>query len=132
MRQALNAIKQLRNNPTDLKKFAKVIYLYLYLNKYIDGYDYRTCLRVDESERFSGFVARPLLIGLKSNDLTSFDTHQIGKFMKEINATLNFLEEFFKNASENVKPTDDETNVWYFLRKTAFDAIMLYDGYSAV
>ena len=36
-----------------------------------------------------------------------------------------------ENASENVKPTDDETNVWYFLRKTAFDAIMLYDGYSA-
>lgn len=130
--QALNAIKQSRNNPTDLKKFAKVIYLYLYLNKYIDGYDYRTCLRVDESERFSGFVARPLLIGLKSNDLTSFDTHQISKFMKEIDTTLNFLEEFFKNASENVKPTDDETNVWYFLRKTAFGAIMLYDGYSAI
>lgn len=130
--QALNTIKQLRNNPTDLKKFAKVIYLYLHLNKYIDGYDYRTCLRVDESERFSGFAARPLLIGLKSNDLISFDAHQIGKFMKENDATLNFLEEFFKNASENVKPTNDETNVWYFLRKTAFDAIMLYDGYSAV
>jgi len=40
--QALNTIKQLRNNPTDLKKFAKVIYLYLYLNKYIDGCDYHT------------------------------------------------------------------------------------------
>lgn len=51
--------------------------------------------------------------------------------MKEIDATLNFLEEFFKNTLENVKPTDDETNVWYFLRKTAFDAIMLYDEYSA-
>lgn len=130
--QALSTIKQLRNNPTDLKKFAKIIYLYLYLNKYINGHDYRTCLRVDESERFLGFAARPLLIGLKSNNLTSFDTHQIDKFMKEINETLIFLEEFFKNASENAKSINDETNVWYFLRKTAFDTIMLYDGYSAV
>ena len=73
-----------------------------------------------------------MLIGLKLNDLTSFDVHQIGKFMKEINETLTFLEEFFKNTSENIKPTNDETNVWYFLRKTAFDVIMLYDGYSAV
>ena len=87
---------------------------------------------MDETERFLDFAARPLLIGLKSNDLTSFDIYQISKFMKKINETLTFLEEFFKNTSENVKFINNETNVWYFLRKTTFDAIMLYDGYSAV
>ena len=126
--QALSTIKTLRNNPIDLKKFAKVIYLYLYLNKYINGRDYRTCLRVDESERFLGFAARPLLIGLKLNNFTSFDN----KFMKETDKTLIFLEEFFKNASESVKSTNDETNIRYFLKKTVFDAIMLYNELLAV
>ena len=36
--------------------------------------------------------------------------------MKENDATLNFLEDFFKNASKNVKPIDD-TNVSVFLKK---------------
>ena len=36
--------------------------------------------------------------------------------MEKIDAILNFLEDFFKNASKNVKPIDD-TNVSVFLKK---------------
>lgn len=125
--QALNTVKQLQKDSSDLKKFAKVIYLYLYLNKYMSSNNYEECLRVDETDRFSGFATRPLLIGLKSNDLTAFDPHHIGKFMNEKDETLNFLQAFFEEASENAKPTDDVTNVWGFLRKVSYDTIMQYE-----
>lgn len=127
--QALNTVKQLQKkalNPDtmdDMKKYAKVIYLYIYLNKYMERKNYNECLKVTDNDRFWGFAARPLLIGLKSHDLTAFDPHDISKFLHETPDVLNHLIDFFTTASENAKPTDDETNVWYFLRKTAFDAI---------
>jgi len=126
--QALSAIKKLHNNPTNLKIFAKVIYLYLYLNKYINRKNYRTCLCVDETETFLNFSARSLLISLKLNDFSSFDTYQIDEFMKTIDEILIFLEKFFKNFSRNVESTtNDKNNIQCFLEKNAFDAIMLCD-----
>ncbi len=125
--QAISTIKQFRNNPNDLKKFAKVIYLYIYLNKYQEGGNYSSILCINEPDKFLDLAARSLLIGLKSNDLTAFDPHQIDEFIKNINNTLLMLENYFKNASENINPTEDTTNVEGILRKVCLDAIEKYE-----
>lgn len=131
--QALNSINRLQKaHPDqdfkdDFKIIAKIIYLYIYLNKYMTRNDYNECLKITNDDRFWGFSARPLLIGLKTHDLTMFDPHDIGKFMKEIPDVLELLKEFFIENSEKTKPTDDTTNVWWFLRQTAYNTIFQCD-----
>lgn len=88
--QAIHTIKELKNNPTDYKKLAKIIYLYLYLNKYTQGINYQSCLYVNDNETFLNFNARSLLINLKTNNaefLNSFN---------DTNNIINFLENFLK------------------------------------
>lgn len=122
--QALNTIKQLRKAQFDLKKFSKVIYLYLYLNKYKDNKEeYRNVLQVKDSEKFQNLPARKLLIDLKANNL-----NYLIDFLNDQSSTLDYLEQFFINESKNTKPSEDITNVEYFLNKTCLDAINQYEA----
>lgn len=118
--QAIHTIKELKNNPTDYKKLAKIIYLYLYLNKYIQGINYQSCLYVNDNETFLNFNARSLLINLKTNNVEFLNS------FNDTNNIINFLENFFKTFPINA---DVETNMdtFNFLQETTYDAILSYE-----
>lgn len=99
--QGISAIKQFEKNPKDGKTLAKVIYFYLFLEKYKKNYSYKECLKINEQETFLYYNARELLTYLKSNNYmpNSFRS-LVSKILKEV------FESNLKNINEN---SDNET-----------------------
>lgn len=92
--QAKNSLKQFQNNPSNYKKLAKVIYFYLFLNKYTDPekiFTYNDCLQVSDSEKFSDFYAKQLLIDLKNGH----------NYLKNTDDYVEALDTVFKYYIEN-------------------------------
>lgn len=131
--QALNTIKQIQGNSGwENKKMAKVIHLYLYLIKYLDGKDYKTCIEVGEDEKFLHYNARPLLLTLKAGKLPSLPTSDQHFFLNKQDGAAAMLKTYFTNMSQTAQFDDDDKNIWNLLRNISYDTIMRYEEWTSI
>lgn len=112
--QALNAIYTFNKNPSNKKVLAKILHLYLFICKYEEQKDYRSCFYIDKKEKLFGKPAKETLIVLK-NQTDSIDVD------------ISFLEKFFKeifNESNNVKYKKNKKDIDDLLNRLIYNAIV--------
>ena len=131
--QALNTIKQYRNNPTDRKKLSKIIFLYLYIEKYTDKKDYISCITVTNKELFENLPAQDLLLALKNNNFSKItQTLAYERFSDNIENgnLLNFFETYFctlMNDIDKISNPDKDTSVVDLLQNFCYNVIMKHE-----
>ena len=111
--QALSAIYNFEKNPSNKKTLAKILHLYLFICKYEEKKDYKSCFYVSKKEKLFGHSAKETLIALKNQT-------------DNIDIDISFLEKFFKeifNESNNVKYKKRKTDIDNLLNKLICDAI---------
>ena len=123
--QALHTIRfiiQERNN----KKLAKVIHLYLYLNKWLSKkYTYKECIEVSDQEKFFHYNAKELLLKLKTDNFFIDDIDIIIFLQTYFSDTLN--NQFFNK--ELIKTSKRHNNLINGLNSIAYEAIYRYCKY---
>ena len=127
--QALNTIKEIQKDCSLAnKKIAKIIYLYLFLIKYIDNKDYKSCIEIADDEKFLHFKAKPLLLMLKTGNMNLLSqTDQNLLFNKE-NGVTNFLKIYFTNML-NFSENEHSNNyiVKNILNDISYESIVIYE-----
>ena len=112
--RALNSIYQFEKKPQNKKKLAEILYLYLFICKYEEKRDYKTCFYVNKNETIFNLPAKEVLISLK-------------KQKDVINVDISFLEKFFREIFNESKFSINKRKKEYIdnlLEKLSYDAIM--------
>lgn len=121
--QALNTLRQFKTNPSDLKKLAKILHLYLFLEKrnYIENYE--DCYYVTNEDTILGYNAYNLLISLKNNKLPP---SLIGR---NLETTIDFLEDFFVRTFNTCIVTNKNNyDIDKIFEDAIFEAILICDS----
>lgn len=124
--QAKNAIMRISDYPNDNKKFAKIYYFYLFLNKYLKNNSYKDCLYVKDSEKIFNIPAREMLVALKQEKDTVLAT-LIPEYYNFFNSSLTFLKEFFTFLPKCPYNWTIDDTIPNLLNNIIFDTIQIYE-----
>lgn len=126
--QALNTIKEIQKDYSLAnKKIAKIIYLYLYLIKYIDNKDYKSCIEVADDEKFLHFKAKPLLLMLKTSNISSLSQMDQNLLFNKENGVINLLKTYFTNMLNFSKNEHSNYIVKNILNNISYESIVIYE-----